>query len=164
MARIVETVADGIVIADREGQLTFANAAAEKVLGLSRSAITQRTYDDAAWEVTTADGKPCPPEDLPVARVLKDGASLYGSEVGIVRRDGGRCIVSCNAAALRDSQGTVTGVVVSVSDVTRRKELERLKDDFVSTVSHELRTPLSSLRGFAELMLTREFKPEKQRE
>jgi PAS domain S-box-containing protein len=45
-----------------------------------------------------------------------------------------------------------------------RKKIERLKDELVSTVSHELRTPLTSLRGFAELMLEREFPPEKQHE
>ena len=43
-------------------------------------------------------------------------------------------------------------------------ERERLKDELVSIVSHELRTPLTSMRGFAELMLKREFPPEKQRE
>lgn len=45
-----------------------------------------------------------------------------------------------------------------------RKKIERLKDELVSTVSHELRTPLTSLRGFAELMLEREFPSEKQHE
>jgi PAS domain S-box-containing protein len=57
----------------------------------------------------------------------------------------------------------VRGMVFNSRDITERKEVERLKDDLVSTVSHELRTPLTSLRGFAELMLTREFAPEKRR-
>jgi signal transduction histidine kinase len=55
-------------------------------------------------------------------------------------------------------------VVAIVRDITQRKEIDRLKDTFISTVSHELRTPLTSLRGFTELMLTRDFSPEKQRE
>jgi signal transduction histidine kinase len=55
-------------------------------------------------------------------------------------------------------------VVVIVRDITQRKEVERLKDELVSTVSHELRTPLASVRGFTELMLTRDFAPDKQRE
>jgi signal transduction histidine kinase len=63
-----------------------------------------------------------------------------------------------------DPCGAVAGMVASVGDVTHRKEVERLEDEFVSTVSHELRTPLSSLRGFAELMLAREFPAAKQRE
>lgn len=48
-------------------------------------------------------------------------------------------------------------------DNTERKEIERLKDEFISTVNHELRTPLTSLRGFSELLLKREYTVEKQR-
>lgn len=55
-------------------------------------------------------------------------------------------------------------VVAIVRDITQRKEVDRLKDEFISIVSHELRTPLTSLRGFTELMLARNFSPEKQRE
>ncbi|MBM4258073.1 MAG: PAS domain S-box protein [Deltaproteobacteria bacterium] len=55
-------------------------------------------------------------------------------------------------------------VVGIVRDITQRKEVERLKDEFISTVSHELRTPLTSLVGFTELMLNRQFSPEKQQQ
>jgi PAS domain S-box-containing protein len=58
---------------------------------------------------------------------------------------------------------TVRGITLSSRDITERKEIERLKDELVSTVSHELRTPLTSLLGFTELMLTREFSIEQQR-
>ncbi len=44
------------------------------------------------------------------------------------------------------------------------KEVERIKDELISTVNHELRTPLASLRGFTELLLTRDFPPQKQKE
>ena len=50
------------------------------------------------------------------------------------------------------------------SDISGRKAIERMKDEILATVSHELRTPLSSLRGFAELMLAREYPRGKQRE
>jgi PAS domain S-box-containing protein len=57
----------------------------------------------------------------------------------------------------------VAGITLSSRDVTERKEVERLKDELVSTVSHELRTPLTSLKGFTELMLTRDFPLDQQR-
>jgi signal transduction histidine kinase len=44
-------------------------------------------------------------------------------------------------------------MVVVARDVTRARELDRLKDDFVATVSHELRTPLTSIRGFSQLLI-----------
>lgn len=47
-------------------------------------------------------------------------------------------------------------------DITREYEIDQMKSEFVSTVSHELRTPLASVLGFAELLLNKELKPERQ--
>jgi PAS domain S-box-containing protein len=80
------------------------------------------------------------------------------------RKDGSTIDCEWYHSALVDEQNRLVSVLSLVQDVTERKVVERLKDELVSTVSHELRTPLSSLRGFAELMLTREFSLERQRE
>ena len=50
------------------------------------------------------------------------------------------------------------------TDITNRKKLEMLKEQLISNVSHEIRTPLGSVLGFVELLLTREFSKEKQKE
>lgn len=47
-------------------------------------------------------------------------------------------------------------------DITKEYEIDQMKSEFVSTVSHELRTPLASVLGFAELLLNKELKPERQ--
>ncbi|MCB0168956.1 MAG: PAS domain S-box protein [Anaerolineae bacterium] len=57
-------------------------------------------------------------------------------------------------SARRDSEGDFDGLAVAVRDVTERYELDKLRDDFVSTVSHELRTPLASIMGWTETLLT----------
>jgi len=164
LARVVETVAEGLFLVDRGGQITFANAMAEKLVGLSRDVIQQRHYAAPAWKVSHHDGRPMRAEELPVALVLKKGEAVFDAEIWIERLDGRRVALSVNAAPLHDPDGTISGVIATISDVTRRKEVEQLKDAFVSTVSHELRTPLASLRGFAELMLEREFPAAKRRE
>ncbi|MDZ5713325.1 ATP-binding protein [Jeotgalibacillus haloalkalitolerans] len=56
-----------------------------------------------------------------------------------------------------------TGTIFVHRDITKDYEVDRMKSELVSTVSHELRTPLSSVLGFAELLLTKEMKPEKQK-
>jgi signal transduction histidine kinase len=68
------------------------------------------------------------------------------------------------SAPTRDSLGQLTGRLWVVSDVTRERESDRLKSEFVSVVSHELRTPLTSILGYTELLLAREFAPAEQRE
>ena len=67
-------------------------------------------------------------------------------------------------SVLFDETGQAISILSLVQDVTERTTIERLKDELLSTVSHELRTPLASLRGFTELMLTRSFSPEEQRQ
>lgn len=59
--------------------------------------------------------------------------------------------------------GRVIGRILVCSDITRYKEIDRLKSELISTVSHELRTPMSSIMGFSELLLTRELSQERAR-
>lgn len=85
----------------------------------------------------------------------------FFSEFRIRTRDGEDRWVSVCAKPLFADDGQFSGYIGTVGDITERKEVDRLKDELVSTVSHELRTPLASLRGFVELLLQREFPPEK---
>ncbi|NJO07164.1 MAG: GAF domain-containing protein, partial [Chloroflexaceae bacterium] len=64
----------------------------------------------------------------------------------------------------RDSFNQATGRLWAVSDITRDREVDRLKNEFVSIVSHELRTPLTSILGYTELLLARSFKPDEQKQ
>lgn len=63
-----------------------------------------------------------------------------------------------------DSLGQHTGRLWAVSDVTREREVDRLKNEFVSIVSHELRTPLTSILGYTELLIARDFAPSDQKQ
>jgi len=110
-----------------------------------------------------------PPEEMAkVSKVISDLLTGHSSRQVVVnqnyRQDGSTIDCEWYSSALVDEKGQLISVLSLVQDVTERKALERLKDELVATVSHELRTPLASLRGFAELMLTRVFSLERQRE
>jgi CheY-like chemotaxis protein len=55
---------------------------------------------------------------------------------------------------MRDLLGATVGVTITFNDVTRQREIDRMKTEFVSTVSHELRTPLTSIKGSLHLLLS----------
>lgn len=63
-----------------------------------------------------------------------------------------RCL-QMNAAALTDGNGERRGTILVFHDLTRLKQLERTREEFVANVSHELRTPLSLIRGYTETLL-----------
>ncbi len=124
LERILDTTAAGILLTDPEGRFEYANPAAERILGLERSAIGDRSYRDPDWGICAPDGGPFPDEQLPVARVLRTGEAVTDVEHGVEHADGGRVVLSVNAAPLEDPDGGLTGVVASIRDVTDRKEFE----------------------------------------
>ncbi|MBN1123318.1 MAG: HAMP domain-containing histidine kinase, partial [Anaerolineae bacterium] len=63
---------------------------------------------------------------------------------------------------LRDSIGQLLGHVVSLRDISGYKELQQMKDTFLSTAAHELRTPLTAVQGFSEILLTRKLKEDRK--
>jgi signal transduction histidine kinase len=80
------------------------------------------------------------------------------------RHDGTSIPVEYSANPLMDD-GHISGMVVAFQDVSERRRLEKMKDEFISTVSHELRTPLTSLRASLGLIASGSLdkRPEKQR-
>ncbi len=120
VARLLETSPAGIMLVDRAGQITFANARAEQVLGLTRAEIIGRAYNAPAWHITDYAGQPFPDEQLPVSRVLATGQPIYRVRHAIQWPDGRRVLLSINAAPLFDPSGQVDGVVAAAEDVTEQ--------------------------------------------
>lgn len=125
LGKILNTSADGILLTDRDGHFTYANPAAESMLGLEEAEISARSYRDPKWGITDTEGEPFPDEQLPVARVLRTGEPVRGVEHGVQRADGSRRILSVNAGPLHGADGTLQGVVASLRDVTEQRRQEK---------------------------------------
>jgi PAS domain S-box-containing protein len=143
LRRIVDAAKDGIVTTDGGGLITSANPAAEALFGHPAAALTGRPLAVLLPGLYLAGTS--------AARAAA-GAELEG-----VRQDGSRFPAELSVSAVTSDGGRA--FVVIVRDVTDRKAVERMKDEFVATVSHELRTPLTALRGHVELVLDGEAGP-----
>lgn len=121
---VVETAAEGILLADRNGRFEYANRAAQRMLGLDEAEITERSYRDPEWRITSPDGGSLSDEELPVARVLASREPVTDIEHAVCRPDGSRVVLSVNAAPLSSAEEGISGVVATLRDVTERKKLE----------------------------------------
>lgn len=131
LANILETVPSGVTMVSAMGVITFANAAAERILGLRRQDIVGKTFENEAWHVETLDGETVPTDELPTIIAMNTGTPAYGVQHVIERPDHSHIIVSINAAPIRDSSGRVIGAVSSITDITEQKRAEeehRLRD------------------------------------
>ncbi|WP_129788849.1 hybrid sensor histidine kinase/response regulator [Promicromonospora panici] len=148
--RTLESVADGIYGVDLEGRVTFINAAAAHTLGASAADLVGREAH-ATFHVPADDATAHLLEDCHITQTLRAGITATAEQDVYRRLDGKDVPVEVTTSPLRDD-GAIRGAVVAFRDVTERREMERIKDEFVSVVSHELRTPLTSIRGALGLL------------
>ncbi len=121
---ITETSPVGIVVADHNGQVTFANPWAEAILGLTKDQITQRAYNTPSWRITDYDGHPFPNAELPFSQIMATGQSVYDVRHAIEKSNGDKVLLSINAAPLFDEAGQLNGMVATVDDITAQVQAE----------------------------------------
>jgi two-component system phosphate regulon sensor histidine kinase PhoR len=105
------------------------------------------------FRLVEESGHPVPQDRRIDLRALR-GEPTRNRQLMVERADGTRVAVLCQAAPLRSADGTVNRAVSVFQDITRLREAEQLKDDFLSLVSHEFRTPLTAIRGGARLLVS----------
>jgi PAS domain S-box-containing protein len=135
---LMEQAADAILIVDADAVCVDANARATDIVGRPKADMMGMPL-----RAFVRGDNPGVPAGLPM---LHYGQVTTG-EFWIVRPDGSRIPVEVRATLLDDGR-----VQIIARDISERKEVDRLKGEFVSMVSHELRTPLTSIRGALGLL------------
>jgi NtrC-family two-component system sensor histidine kinase KinB len=159
---IIRYMADGLLMLDRHGVVVSCNPALVTMLGMRR--------EDILGQPATA------PEADPRLRAICEPATVK-ARTGVLAHEveipqiglGGESLpprrLRIFSTPVNDETGQPMGEVRVVHDVTKEREIEKMKDDFFSTISHDLRTPLFSIQGFVRLILSGEVPDEEiQRE
>jgi PAS domain S-box-containing protein len=145
---ILESAAEGIYGIDPQGYTLFLNPAASRMLGRAADDVIGRPFEAVLGMGAAGAGGEAV---NPVRATLASGEGREVKDASFRRADGTSFPVEYASTAMLE-EGRITGAVVTFRDVTERREVERLKDEFVSVVSHELRTPLTSIRGSLGLL------------
>jgi PAS domain S-box-containing protein len=148
---LFENANDGIYILDRAGRIVSFNRKAEEITGYTVEEVRGQSY--------TLFLPPGPERKKARRAFLKNMRGQPDkTELTIIRKDGREVILELSTRPIWQG-GQIVGIQGIGRDITERKELERLKSDFISTVSHELRTPLTSIKGYVDLVLAGDVGP-----
>ena len=144
---ILHSVADGLIVTDLEHKVILANPASEALLGLQLAEMLGREIgagieNDRLQQI--------------VYNTLEQRANRQEVDIELSTSNGGRkLVVRARTALVGGQHGQPLGTVTILQDVTRVREVDRLKTELITTAAHELRTPLTSILGFSEILLTR---------
>lgn len=142
---ILESAGEGIILTNPNAQILYVNPAMERISGYSRSELVQQNPRVFGSNQTSKS------LFQEMWHTLSTGQRWRGELINR-RKDGTLYDVSLTVNPILDKNGQVTGYVGVQSDISRLKEVERLKTKFVSNVSHELRTPLTNIKTYLTLL------------
>lgn len=157
LSLIIGSMAEGLLITDDKGAITSVNTSAEQLLAQAQVDFKPDTHlhklarsSNVQWVSRLAE----------IVDQALAGYTVKNQEL-VAGQDEERVplTLSISAAPLLDASGGATarpaGVVAVLNDITPTKQVERLKDEFVSVVSHELRTPLTAIKGYTQHLVRR---------
>lgn len=132
LVTILDNIDDGVIILDSEDHILLINPSAKRDFGLGNAELNGTRFDQVI-----------PNEDL--LALMTMGKSRFSHHQEITLDDD---------RIFKAQYSTIPGVGVAITmqNITYLKQIDRIKNDFVSTVSHDLRTPLTAILGYVELM------------
>ena len=153
---IIGSMAEGLLITDEKGAITSLNKSGEQLLS---EALTNFTGEMPLRKIAETSSISWLPRLGEIIGQALAGYTVKNQEL-VVGKEEGRVplTLSISAAPLHDANELPSrplGVVAVLNDITSNKQVERLKDDFVSVVSHELRTPLTAIKGYTQHLARR---------
>jgi PAS domain S-box-containing protein len=138
---VVHSMAEGVIMVNKKGEIMLMNPAAERLLGVKK--------EDKIGRSVLSDLK----EEQLVSLVQQPADGEKSKEVVIQsKNDQVRKVLLASNAVIESEDGKTVGFVSVISDVTKQKELEALKNEFLANVSHDLRTPITCIRGALQLL------------
>ena len=156
---ILQGVADGIVVYDRNGHIIYANEAAASINGYaSVEAMMQMPPQGivARYKLIDEQGHPFPLSQRTHRRVLageREAQAIIGYRDPTTGQSERWSFVK--SRPVFDEQGKVFYAITIIHDITERMLAEWRKDEFISMASHELKTPVTSLKGFTNVLQRR---------
>ncbi len=147
---ITDNAASCLFMIDTQGRPTFMNPSAERITGYSLDQIKNRVLHKVI-HYTHPDGSAFSKGMCPIITALCNMQHVKDQEDFFIRKDGSFSPISFSVAPLQQN-GKSNGAVLEFQDITKRKELERQKDEFIGMASHELKTPVTSMKSYTQVL------------
>lgn len=149
---LTDSIGDGVIIIDRDNNIKSVNPKAQKLLGQEQKDILDLDYK-SVLKFKTLNREEIPPSDNPIELSLKDQPT-NNFELILVLRSGQELFVDLTVSTIINPQSNEQyGGIMVLRDISKKKQEESARSEFISTASHEMRTPVAAIEGYLGLAL-----------
>jgi PAS domain S-box-containing protein len=149
---LMSSIGEGVMVVDNNRQIQLFNKAAQELTGWDEASAQNLDYN-LVLQLHTADDKDLAPGMDPVTAVWDKRAPVVKDDLVMTTRAGRKIQLNISISPIADNAGAMTGAIALFRDISKEKETERQKDEFVSTASHEMRTPVAAIEGYISLAM-----------
>jgi len=146
---LLASIGDGVIAIDMDGRIILMNKAAQTMLGWHPAELLDKSFFETI-PIEDEKGKPVPLEQQPISRALV-GTTTTGHSYYYIRKDKTKFPAAMVATPVIIDK-KIVGAIEVFRDITKEKEIDKVKTEFVSIASHQLRTPLIGIQWLAELL------------
>lgn len=144
-------IADGVFVVSKEGKILLFNKACEDMLGTSFKDVKEKDIDKL-FHFFDAEESLSIKDFFSTKHLTADQVIVSKKDIRIIGPSGKEVFVDLVSSGIAESDLVDLGAIITIHDVSKEKELEEMKLDFVSMAAHELRTPLTSIRGYLSVL------------
>lgn len=165
--RALRSIEDGLIVSDIDGRILFANPRALEMFGVTERALIG---SDLFQRITENESDAAQHDNGLMKRATRETlVRLVVERLPVEREitlgDAPERYYMLRLSAVSDEEdGSVLGIVASLSDVTKQRELQQTKNDVMMLVTHELRTPLTAIQGMSEVLSEYDLDQKRRRE
>lgn len=149
---VINSIADGVVAIAPDGVIQLINPSAQRLLGWPGKDAIGLDYRSVI-KLTDTKGNPLAEDFSPIRQGLVSQKPIDNHDLELMTKSGKKILISLVVSPVADTTGQASGVIAVFRDITREKEEERQKAEFISTASHEMRTPVAAIEGYLGLAM-----------
>lgn len=145
-ASVIYASQDAVIGTKLNGEIETWNEGAKRMYGYSDKDIIGNMFYRLLPENTQEKHKK-------ILEQIRQGKVIENFEMQHINQQGGLFDVSVSISPIKDVEELIVGIAFVVRDISRVKQLEKMRTEFISIASHQLRTPLTGIKWFSELLL-----------